>query len=161
MENIKTQEDLINNCIDMISDEEDDDNHNEHNTPLIDGGTNATNNSNQITIGKIKIFKPRRRKTNFRKCLCSFILFLVFILLIIIILRSKVSSINVLNQRYKYRSSCDRVVTEPQWNQTFPMLTIESALRLVDVNNDSVLDIIVPFGTGMHKVIVISLLFNM
>ncbi|CAG2181281.1 unnamed protein product, partial [Oppiella nova] len=29
------------------------------------------------------------------------------------------------------------------------MLTIESALRLVDVNNDTILDAIVPFGTGL------------
>jgi hypothetical protein len=35
------------------------------------------------------------------------------------------------------------------WNVTIPQLTIESAIRTVDVNQDKINDIIVGFGTGV------------
>ena len=35
------------------------------------------------------------------------------------------------------------------WTKTFPMFTIESALRSLDVNNDTIEDVIVAFGTGL------------
>lgn len=51
--------------------------------------------------------------------------------------------------RKDLNSKCDQVVSEAIWRQNYPMLTIESALRLIDVNNDTVIDVIVPFGTGI------------
>lgn len=37
------------------------------------------------------------------------------------------------------------------WTKTFPMYTIESALRSLDVNNDTYDDVIVAFGTGLDS----------
>ncbi|KAJ6221142.1 hypothetical protein RDWZM_006954 [Blomia tropicalis] len=119
-----------------------------------------------VTIGKIKIFNPgrRRRAIRFRRFIkrCFTIIFCTLFLFMILynynrlpeILRTAFGWLD----RSAYQSSssrrvsngrCDHVVSTPVWRQNFPMLTIESALRLIDVNNDSVHDVIVPFGTGL------------
>ncbi|RUS78517.1 hypothetical protein EGW08_013729, partial [Elysia chlorotica] len=43
---------------------------------------------------------------------------------------------------------CDQVKVEDVWVVGFPKLLTESAFRLVDVNGDGVLDVILGFGTG-------------
>ncbi|XP_069115779.1 uncharacterized protein [Argopecten irradians] len=43
---------------------------------------------------------------------------------------------------------CDTLTVEDVWVMGFPKLITESAFRLVDVNQDGVLDIILGFGTG-------------
>ncbi|XP_070184683.1 uncharacterized protein, partial [Littorina saxatilis] len=43
---------------------------------------------------------------------------------------------------------CDTIVVEDVWVQDFPKLMTESAFRLVDVNQDGVLDVIMGFLTG-------------
>ncbi|XP_053207045.1 uncharacterized protein LOC128391220 isoform X2 [Panonychus citri] len=126
-----------------------------------------------LTIGKIKIIKPVRRKQRVRLKLCS-ICFTLIILLISIFLFVYLLYTNQLNvvlnlliklitmivpsslltasssssQLTNHRPLCDQISVNHQWNQTFPMLTIESALRLIDVNQDDFLDTIIAFGTG-------------
>ena len=45
-------------------------------------------------------------------------------------------------------TGCDDIEVHDVWVQGFPKLITESAIRLVDVNQDGVLDIIMGFGTG-------------
>ncbi|KAH9419619.1 hypothetical protein DERP_009677 [Dermatophagoides pteronyssinus] len=116
-----------------------------------------------ITIGKIKIFKPSRRHRMLRirrflkHCisLAFCIAFLLFLLLnaknLPDIIRSAfgIQPFSSIISNKDKSIICDHIVTKSIWQQNFPMLTIESALRLVDVNNDTYLDVIVPFGTGI------------
>ncbi|KAH7642116.1 pqq-like domain containing protein [Dermatophagoides farinae] len=116
-----------------------------------------------ITIGKIKIFKPSRRHRllRVRRFLkhCISILFCVAFMLFLLFNAKNLPDIirsafgiqpfsSIISNKDK-SIKCDHIVTKSVWQQNFPMLTIESALRLVDVNNDTYLDIIVPFGTGI------------
>ena len=49
---------------------------------------------------------------------------------------------------------CDTVEVEDVWVASFPKLLTESAFRLVDVNQDGVLDVILGFATGkVHLVL--------
>lgn len=116
-----------------------------------------------ITIGKIKIFKPNRRHRFLRirrliKSCCTIIFCLAFLLFILFNLKNLPHIIRTAFGFHPFSSiisnkdksiKCDHVVSAPIWRQNFPMLTIESALRLIDVNNDTYLDVIVPFGTGI------------
>ena len=43
---------------------------------------------------------------------------------------------------------CDNINVEDVWVQHFPKLLTESAFRLIDVNNDSIDDIIFGYATG-------------
>jgi len=147
---VEKPEVLIDQCLEANSEEEEEENRDEHEKPLINGETGGNESIIPLSIGKIKIFKPRRRnRALLRKCLtmCLSILAVVFVVIYVFKMRSSFSQ-----SSNKYKSSltaCDELETLPVWNKTFPMLTIESALRLVDVNNDTILDVIVPFGTGM------------
>ncbi|PNF15662.1 hypothetical protein B7P43_G15594 [Cryptotermes secundus] len=43
---------------------------------------------------------------------------------------------------------CTELVVEDVWTRSLPKLTVESAVRLNDVNRDGVMDVIVGYGTG-------------
>ncbi|XP_066299151.1 uncharacterized protein [Branchiostoma lanceolatum] len=43
---------------------------------------------------------------------------------------------------------CSRLSVQDVWTSTFPKLLTESAMRLMDVNGDGVLDVVTGFGTG-------------
>ncbi|KAI8508971.1 hypothetical protein Bbelb_128190 [Branchiostoma belcheri] len=43
---------------------------------------------------------------------------------------------------------CSRLSVQDVWTATFPKLLTESAMRLMDVNGDGVLDVVTGFGTG-------------
>lgn len=49
----------------------------------------------------------------------------------------------------KLHHDCKTLDTKMVWTKTFPMLTLESAIRSLDVNNDTIDDVIVAFGTGL------------
>ena len=124
----------------------------EHQKPLIDSDSSSVENVIPLSIGKIKIFKPRRRNRFLMKKyfkMCSMVAVIIFFT--IYLYRLKDSLYFSSNSSKSSQTSCDRLSTTIVWNTTFPMLTIESALRLVDVDNDTVLDVIVPFGTGMSS----------
>jgi len=44
---------------------------------------------------------------------------------------------------------CTDLVVEDVWTKSLSKLTVESAVRLNDVNRDGVLDVIVGYGTGL------------
>jgi hypothetical protein len=44
---------------------------------------------------------------------------------------------------------CTEVVVEDVWSRSFSKLTVESAVRLNDVNEDGIMDVIVGYGTGL------------
>jgi hypothetical protein len=44
---------------------------------------------------------------------------------------------------------CTELVVEDVWTRSFSKLTVESAVRLNDVNKDGVMDVIVGYGTGL------------
>lgn len=118
-----------------------------------------------ITIGKIKIFNPGRRRRALRlrrliKRCCTLLFTLLFLLFLLYnvnrlpeIARIAFSWLDrtsyQLSSKKDINSKCGSVVSSSVWRQNFPMLTVESALRMMDVNNDTVLDVIVPFGTGI------------
>ncbi|CAG2176500.1 unnamed protein product, partial [Oppiella nova] len=131
------------------SGDEEEEGRDEHQKPLIESESSQTESVIPLSIGKIKIFKPRRRNRFLLKKyfkLCSVIL--VIIVVCVYLLRLRDSLYLSPYSLKSSKASCDRLSTVLVWNKTFPMLTIESALRLVDVNNDTILDAIVPFGTG-------------
>ncbi|CAG2116388.1 unnamed protein product, partial [Medioppia subpectinata] len=140
---------LIDESLEENSGDDDEEEVNdEHQKPLIDSESGQTESVIPLSIGKIKIFKPRRRKRFLLKKyfkLCSALL--VIIVITVYLLRLRDSLYLSSNSLMSSKGSCDRLETTSVWNQTFPMLTIESALRLVDINNDTILDVIVPFGT--------------
>ncbi|KAL3885796.1 hypothetical protein ACJMK2_025834 [Sinanodonta woodiana] len=53
-----------------------------------------------------------------------------------------------LNEEYLDIIGCDSIQVEDVWVKGFPKLLTESAFRLVDVNKDGVLDVILGFATG-------------
>lgn len=135
-------------------DDLDDENSDEHNQLLIDGFSDPkspTSNS-AFSFGKIKILKPHRRKRYlwFRLSLLS-LFAICFSLLVVFVKRLLPQDFNLINFPKFEEEDCHKLVVNDVWNASFSMYTIESALRLVDVNNDSVLDIIVAFGTGMYS----------
>ena len=148
---VENPEFLIDNCLEMNSEEEEEENRDEHQKPLIECNSTTNENSIPLSIGKIKIFKPRRRNRSLmRKYLTMCLSILALIFLVIYIFKVKLNSYSLSSNKYKSsQTTCDQLSTLPLWNKTFPMLTIESALRLVDINNDTILDVIVPFGTGL------------
>ena len=129
-------------------DDDDDDDEDEYNVgredhivPLIDG----PKSSQSISIAKIKIFKPRRRsRILLRKCFYYLFLLISTIILISLIYKSW----NIKPSKNKFFNNCDKLTSSPIWNQTFSMITINSAVQLFDVNNDSFHDVILPFKTG-------------
>jgi hypothetical protein len=44
---------------------------------------------------------------------------------------------------------CTELVVEDVWSRSFSKLTVESAVRLNDVNKDGIMDVIVGYGTGL------------
>lgn len=55
---------------------------------------------------------------------------------------------------------CTHFEVEDVWVQNFPKLTTESAIRLIDINNDETLDVIIGFGTGNQIIIFLNQLFR-
>jgi hypothetical protein len=160
---VENPEVVIDNCLDMNSEEEEEENRDEHQKPLINDNSNPDESSIPLSIGKIKIFKPRRRnRALMKKYLTMCLSILVLIFLLTYILKMKNSFSQTSNKYKSSKTTCDELITIPVWNKTFPMLTIESALRLVDVNNDTILDVIVPFGTGKSfpSIILFSIWLN-
>ena len=49
---------------------------------------------------------------------------------------------------------CSRIEVKDVWISGFPKMITESSIRLLDVNRDGVLDIILGFGTGKFLVII-------
>lgn len=47
---------------------------------------------------------------------------------------------------------CSDLKVTDVWTATFPKLTSESVVRILDVNQDGVDDIIFGFGTGKYKI---------
>lgn len=45
---------------------------------------------------------------------------------------------------------CSGFDVEPVWMKNFPTLTTETAVRMVDVNRDGILDVIIGFGTSKN-----------
>ena len=129
---------------DNDGDDDDDDEYNgreDHILPLIDG----PKSSQSISIAKIKIFKPRRRsRILLRKCFYYLFLLISTIILISLVYKSW----NIKSSKNKLLNNCDKLTSSPIWNQTFSMITINSAVQLFDVNNDSFHDVILPFKTG-------------
>ena len=125
--------------------DDDDDEYNvgreDHILPLIDG----PKSSQSISIAKIKIFKPRRRnRILLRKCFYYLFLLISTIILISLVYKSW----NIKSSKKKLFNNCDKLTSSPIWNQTFSMITINSAVQLFDINNDSFHDVILPFKTG-------------
>lgn len=52
--------------------------------------------------------------------------------------------------------TCDNIHVEDVWVQQFPKLLTESAFRVLDVNNDSIDDIIFGYATGIVLLYCIS-----
>ena len=170
----------------IISDNSDDDDGdddfeidtlNDHKKPLITGGSNSIPNLNDdddeeedsdsghldavSAVGKILIFKPRKKKNRCCLCLCYWfrkfcspwiLMFtLLAILFAVIGFRSSKSFFMIISQPIlteRQNHECSILNHSSVWYKSFPMLTIESAIRPLDVNNDSVDDLIVAFGTG-------------
>lgn len=44
---------------------------------------------------------------------------------------------------------CTDFAISDVWIQSFPKLTSETAVRLIDVNHDNILDVILGYGTGL------------
>ncbi|KAI1309010.1 hypothetical protein HDE_00313 [Halotydeus destructor] len=138
---------------------------------LLTGGENYDEMSSwkktripSMSIGKVKIFKPNRRRHSGPRSLCGQTCARLCAIVII-----SLAAGALISWTYKGTGSrwlrlatsgqasvtpieiadCDQLDHELLWSKTFPKLTIESALRLIgDVNNDTVDDVIVSFGTG-------------
>lgn len=121
----------------------------------------SLNTAPPITIGKVRIFQStrRHRALRFRRFVKRCFALLVFALGLLLLaananrlpelIRFLLGVHTARPARKDIEARCDQVASEPVWRQNFPMLTVESSLRLLHVNNDSVLDVIVPFGTGI------------
>jgi hypothetical protein len=44
---------------------------------------------------------------------------------------------------------CTELVVEGVWTKSLSKLTVESAVRLNDVNRDGIMDVIIGYGTGL------------
>ena len=44
---------------------------------------------------------------------------------------------------------CSELVVEGVWTKSLSKLTVESAVRLNDVNRDGIMDVIIGYGTGL------------
>jgi len=102
-------------------------------------------------IGKIRIMKPKnRRRRSHCRLLCCLLLLVAIILLSFIIYYEKPFLLKQLKKlsREGVREKCSKLSSEIVWSKSFPMLTIKSTIKLSDVNNDGILDIVIPFGTG-------------
>jgi hypothetical protein len=105
--------------------------------------------SSTFSIGKIKILKPKHRRRKKRaNCIWLIsILFVVFIVLICLLWFRRDNWLNASGETVKQQ--CGLLKASHVWHRTFPMLLARSSLRLLDVNNDTILDLIVAFGTGL------------
>lgn len=158
-------------------DEEEDDDEDEEDeddicetTRFSKSSSSSLNTPPPITIGKIKIFNPgrRRRVLRLRRLLKRLIVTTAAVVLLLLLLynsdrlpalfssvlgwltgNSGGGSEGLTRGGKDGNSRCSRLASRPVWRTNFPMLTVESALRMVDANNDSVLDVIVPFGSGI------------
>ena len=55
-------------------------------------------------------------------------------------------SIPISLPKLEYNGSCSRITLKPKWEAHFPNLTSESAIRLIDINCDGTLDVILGFA---------------
>ncbi len=151
-------------------DEEEDEDDICETTRFSKSSSSSLNTPPPITIGKIKIFNPgrRRRVLRLRRLLKRLIVTAAAVVLLLLLLYNSdrlpalFSSVlgwltgnggggseGLTRGGKDGNSRCSRLASRPVWRTNFPMLTVESALRLVDANNDSVLDVVVPFGSGI------------
>lgn len=148
----------------IISDDENDEENvidDDHRKPFLQNGSSSgTINGHQNSlksslpgIGKIRIMKPKnRRRRSHCKWLCCVLISIVIILFTYLVYNERSFLLKQLKELSQKDSSkkCSRLSSEIVWNISFPMLTVKSAIKLSDVNNDGVLDIIIPFGTGQR-----------
>ena len=93
--------------------------------------------------------------TKFQVCTAWLLLFTLLALLFTFIGIKSFTSLNFIGSQTpdlilrKLNLECKSLETSMVWTKTFPMLTIESAIRSLDVNNDTFDDVIVAFGTGL------------
>lgn len=53
-------------------------------------------------------------------------------------------------EELSFGGGCDDIVVENVWSKTLPFLMSESASRLIHVNDDGILDVVLGFGTGAY-----------
>jgi hypothetical protein len=140
------------------------------------GDTCLLNDLGEPSFGKIKILVPRRRqKVRFlrfkvklcaKQCCGPLMLLTILLCAVLTLLFWKrvrlddIVSSRIMSSWSEYthgasvkkllqleKDTCD-LESSDVWNVTMPQLTIESAIRVIDVNNDGVSDVIVGFGTG-------------
>ncbi|XP_071442894.1 uncharacterized protein [Hetaerina americana] len=76
------------------------------------------------------------------------------IVLVVFLVNSYPSSLNDIAPFWKMPKTnveylpCTAVETQDIWTKSFPKLTTESSFRLMDVNKDGILDVILGYGTG-------------
>ena len=108
-----------------------------------------------MTVHTMKTRVLRTSKRDSEACCCWIkpilsILF-AFILIALIYYNSATSSSH--SPVDDVISGCQNLTKETVWIKGFPKLMTESAFRLVDVNQDGILDILFGFATGMTSFI--------
>ncbi|XP_074604720.1 uncharacterized protein LOC141858013 [Brevipalpus obovatus] len=155
----------------IISDDENEEENmidDDHRKPFLQNGTSSgTINGHQNSlksslpgISKIRIMKPKnRRRKSHCKWLCCVLILIVIILFSYFLYNEKSFLLKQLKKLSlkDISKKCSKLSSEIVWNVSFPMLTVRSALKLSDVNNDGILDIIIPFGTGADDIFYSSL----
>ena len=108
-----------------------------------------------VHIMKTRVLRTSKRDSEAACCWIKPILSVFFaILLIALIYYNSATSSSHLPVD-DVISGCQNLNKETVWIKGFPKLMTESAFRLVDVNQDGILDILFGFATGMT-----SLIFN-
>lgn len=134
----------------------------------------SSTEDDELNLGKIKILIPRKKnktkmiRYKMRKYVRNiFSLFtlccalsIVFVLLYFkrqylnqfvkdhLITNPSSSVKRTLDQQSKH---CDMLIVNNLWNVSLPKLIVDSSLKLLDVNMDGELDILVPFGTSIDQ----------
>lgn len=103
----------------------------------------------------------RSRRSTFLTCVFVLVLVALTAFLMIYIYRNTLSTfVKTFKEAVNLKSSdaaerrhyagCDDIVVENVWSTTLPFLMSESASRLIHVNDDDVLDVVLGFGTGRY-----------
>ena len=128
----------------------------------------------ELSLGKIKILIPRRKNKSklirykIRKCMRNFVslcfLFsaLVFVFIMLYFKRqylnqfvkdhlSSPSSSVKRTLEAQSKHYCDMLIVNNLWNKSLPELIVGNEFRLLDVNMDDTLDVLLPFGTSIDQ----------